>query len=126
MSGSEDQQDFTVRRRGGPPGEHEAQEKGPWAARAGGGIVPAELGGSDAPDRLHAEDPELGGEALGRTAASDEPATEGGVDPRAGDNADATSLGGTDRHSPGEPDLKDAATAPRQVDISSAEERTAS
>lgn len=40
------------RRGGAPPGEQEAHEKGPWAARAGQGVVPPELGGSDAPEEL--------------------------------------------------------------------------
>jgi hypothetical protein len=106
---------------GAPPGEQEAQEKGQWAARAREGVVPADLGGSDAPDDLQAEDPELGSESLGRTAASGEPATESGIDSSAGDNADAASQGGADQQRAPEPDLKDAATGPRQVDVDSAE-----
>ena len=48
--------------------------------RAQDGIVPAELGGSDAPREMLDDDPELGSEVLGRTTGSDEPATESGVD----------------------------------------------
>jgi hypothetical protein len=111
----------TEQRGGGTPGEQEAAEKGPWAATAGEGVVPAELGGSDAPDELLPEDPELGSSALGQTARSDEPATEGGIDLTAGDNADATAQGGPEETPPGaEPDLKDAASGPRQTDVESA------
>ena len=41
--------------------DHEAEirEKGPWAETAAEGIVPAELGGSDAPREMLAEDPQL-------------------------------------------------------------------
>ena len=66
-------------------------------ATAGEGIVPAELGGSDAPREMLAEDPELDSAVLGRTTGSDEPATEEGVDLSAGDDADATSDGGRRR-----------------------------
>ena len=38
-----------------------------------------------------AEDPELGSEALGETTGSDAPATDTGIDPAGGDEADATS-----------------------------------
>ena len=87
----------TEQRTGAAPGEQEAGEKGPWAASAAEGVVPAELGGSDAPAERQDEDPELGSEALGRSAASTEPATESGIDHTAGDNADATSQGGPDQ-----------------------------
>ncbi len=107
--------------RGGPtPGDAEAREKGPWAATAGEGIVPAELGGSDAPPDSLAEDPELGSSALGSSAASQEPATEQGVDRAGGDNADALTDGGPKAPEDGEPDLKDATGGPRQVDAESA------
>jgi hypothetical protein len=36
-------------RGGSTPDEEEAGEKGEWAAKADEGVVPAELGGSDAP-----------------------------------------------------------------------------
>src|SRR5665213_2376313 len=91
--------------------ETEALEKGMWAATASEGIVPAELGGSDAPREMLGEDPQLGSSVLGVTTGSDEPATEDGIDPTGGDDADATSDGGPDVPQGVEPDLKDAATA---------------
>jgi hypothetical protein len=104
-------------RGGTPPGDDELEEKGQWAETAAEGIVPAELGGSDAPREMLDEDPELGSEALGETTGSDAPATESGIDPTAGDEADATSDGGPAPTEEGaEPDLKDAAAPPRQVD----------
>jgi hypothetical protein len=63
----------------------------------------------------------LGGAVLGRPAGSEAPATESGIDPSAGDNADATSHGGTDVPAGAEPDLKDAGRGPRQVDLESAD-----
>ena len=51
-----------------------------WAAQAEEGVVPAELGGSDAPREMLDDDPELGSSVLGRTTGSDEPATDDGVD----------------------------------------------
>ena len=79
--------------RGGTvPGEQEAREKGPWAGTSGDGIVPAELGGSDAPPEMLEDAPGMGDAALGRTTGSNEPATDGGIDPAAGDGADATTL----------------------------------
>ena len=110
----------TEQRGGAAPGQQEAREKGPWAARAGEGVVPSELGGSDAPPELLGEDPELGGGVLGGPARSQEPATETGVDRRGGDQADATSAGGSTVPRGVEPDLKDAASGPRQVDVDSA------
>src|SRR3954466_15178699 len=78
--------------RGGTvPGEAEAREKGPWAGPVGDGIVPAELGGSDAPDAvLGDEETGYSDAALGRTTGSNEPATDGGIDPAAGAPAPAT------------------------------------
>jgi hypothetical protein len=108
-------------RGGTTPDEAEAQAKGPWAETAAEGIVPAELGGSDAPREMLEEDPELGSPVLGETTGSDEPATERGIDPSGGDEADATSDGGAEPPEGAEPDLKDAAAAPRQIDIESAE-----
>jgi hypothetical protein len=67
------------------------------------------------------EDPELGESVLGATTGSDQPATETGVDLDAGEHADATSDGGPDRTGRPEPDLKDAAAGPRQVDLGSGE-----
>jgi hypothetical protein len=95
-------------RGGTTPDEQESREKGPWAAQAAEGVVPAELGGSDAPPELLPDDPQLGSSVLGQTTGSQEPATEEGIDPASGDEADATSDGGAEIR-PGEPDLKDAA-----------------
>ena len=69
-------------RGGTTPGDAEIRDKGAWAETAAEGIVPAELGGSDAPREMLAEDPELGSEALGETTGSDEPATDTGDRPR--------------------------------------------
>ena len=107
-------------RGGSVPGEQEAQEKGPWAAQAQEGVVPAELGGSDAPNEMLGDDPELRSAALGGTARSDEPATQSGIDERGGDRADATEQGGAEPPADAEPDLKDAAAGPRQADLDSA------
>jgi hypothetical protein len=103
-------------RGGTTPDEREAREKGPWAAKADEGIVPEELGGSDAPEEMLDEDPELKSEALGRTTGSDEPATEEGIDRSAGDHADATAQGGAEPPEDAEPDLKDAPAASQQPD----------
>jgi hypothetical protein len=108
-------------RGGTTPDDAEIREKGEWAETAAEGIVPAELGGSDAPRELLAEDRELGSEALGETTGSEEPATETGIDPAAGDEADATSDAGPAAPEGEEPDLKDAAGGPRQVDTDSAD-----
>ena len=84
-------------RGGTTPDDAEARETGEWAGQAGEGVVPAELGGSDAPREMLDEDPELESDVLGRTTGSDEPATEGGLDLAAGDEADATAHGGAVR-----------------------------
>jgi hypothetical protein len=107
-------------RGGTTPGEQEAREKGEWAAQADEGIVPAELGGSDALDEMLADDPELGGDVLGETTGSNDPATETGIDLSAGDHADATEDGGANAPTGAEPDLKDAGSGPRQADRDSA------
>lgn len=108
-------------RGGSTPGEAEAEAKGSWAATADEGVVPAELGGSDAPGELQPEDPELGSSVLGSTTGSDEPATADGIDLSAGDNADATTDGGPKPPEDAEPDLRDAAGGARKVDLESAE-----
>jgi hypothetical protein len=108
-------------RGGTTPDEAEIREKGPWAETAAEGIVPAELGGSDAPREMLAEDRQLGSSVLGETTGSDEPATGSGIDPSAGDEADATSDEGPAPAEGAEPDLKDAAAGPRQVDVDSAD-----
>ena len=115
-----DERTPSERRGGAPAGDDEVVEKGPWAETAQEGIVPAELGGSDAPPELRPEDPELGSAVLGREAESDEPATEAGIDAAAGDRADAVTDGGAEPPAGGEPDLKDATAGPRQVDADSA------
>jgi hypothetical protein len=113
--------DPSEQRGGTTPGERESAEKGPWAAKAAEGVVPAELGGSDASREMLDDDPELGSSVLGASTGSDEPATEAGVDPAGGDRADATTDGGPDVPEGAEPDLKDAAAGPRQVDRESAD-----
>jgi hypothetical protein len=113
--------DPSEQRGGTTPGEQEASEKGEWAAKAAEGVVPAELGGSDAPRQMLDDDPELGSSVLGETTGSDEPATETGIDHHAGDEADATTDGGPDRPEGVEPDLKDVASGGRQVDRDSAQ-----
>jgi hypothetical protein len=113
--------DPSEQRGGTTPGERESAEKGPWAAKAADGVVPAELGGSDASREMLDDDPELRSSVLGATTGSDEPATEAGVDPAGGDRADATTDGGPDVPEGAEPDLKDAAAGPRQVDRESAD-----
>jgi hypothetical protein len=83
------------------------EEKGEWAEVADEGIVPVE--DDDAA-------------VTGRTVGGDEPATEEGIDLSAGDNADAVRDGGQNRPESGEePDLRDAAAGPRQVDIDAAQ-----
>jgi hypothetical protein len=119
MAGSDEEQGLvkpSEQRGGTTPDATEAREKGLWAGTVVEGIVPAELGGSDAPREMLSEDPELGSAVLGRTTGSDEPTTDDGVDPAGGDNADATSDGGPDLPEGAEPQLKDAATAHSQAD----------
>ena len=79
-------------------------DKGEWAEVADEGIVPDELSSDD----------ESG--PVGRRAESDEPATEDGVDPHAGDQADAVRDGGPEVPEGVEPDLKDAAATQIQKD----------
>ncbi len=115
-----EEQSPSEQRGGTTPDEAEAREKGEWAGQAAEGVVPAELGGSDAPREMLDEDPELDSSVLGRTTGSDEPATEDGVDLSGGDNADATSDGGPEVPRDEEPDLRDAASGPPQSAIESA------
>ena len=124
MAGSDQEQgpQAPSEQRGGTtPDAKEAREKGEWAGTAAEGVVPADLGGSDAPRDMLAEDPQLDSSVLGRTTGSDEPATEGGVDLSAGDNADAATDGGPDVPSDAEPDTKDIGLAPRRADVDSAD-----
>jgi hypothetical protein len=118
---SDDTAKPSEQRGGAPTGDQEAREKGEWAARAREGVVPAELGGSDAPEERLAEDSDLGDAVLGGRAASEAPATESGIDRHAGDQADATADGGTEMPAGAEPDLKDAGRGPRRVDVDSAQ-----
>jgi len=84
----------------------EKDDKGPWAETAEEGIAPPEEGG---------DDPELSSEVVGREAPGDEPATSDGIDPHAGDNADAVRDGGPDVPEGAEPDLKDVGAASREA-----------
>ena len=111
----QDAQQPSEQRGGTTPDEAEARAKGEWAGRADEGVVPAELGGSDAPREMLAGDPELGSSVLGATTGSDEPATESGVDLSAGDHADALTDGGLDIPDDAEPDLKDVGAAAREA-----------
>lgn len=122
MAGSDHEQDDikpSEQVGGTTPDEAELREKGTWSEVADEGLVPAELGGSDAPDELLAPDPELGSSVLGETTGSDEPATETGVDLSGGDDADATSDAGPNVPEGVEPDLKDAATTHPHPDAES-------
>jgi hypothetical protein len=107
-------------RGGTTPDEAEAREKGEWAGTSGEGIVPAEEGGSDAPREMLDEEPARDRWVLGRTTGSDEPATESGIDPSGGDQADAVTDGGPDVPEGAEPDTKDIGLAPRRSDTQSA------
>jgi hypothetical protein len=116
MAGNDEEQGAekpSEQRGGTTPDEKEAREKGEWGGTAGEGVVPAELGGSDAPREMLDEDPELDSAVLGRTTGSDEPATEEGVDLSAGDNSDAASDGGPEVPEDAEPDMKDMGAASR-------------
>ncbi len=123
MAGSDEEQDTvkpSEQRGGDTPDAAEVREKGSWAETAVEGLVPAELGGSDAPRELLGDDPELGSSVLGRTTGSDEPATEEGIDLGGGDDADATSDGGPEPPEGVEPDLRDVGAAQRQSYVESA------
>ena len=106
-------------RGGTTPDAAEAREKGEWAGTVADGMVPPELGGSDASREMLADDPELGSAVLGRTTGSDEPATDDGIDLAGGNDADATSDGGPELPPDGvEPQLKDAGIAQSRSDVS--------
>jgi hypothetical protein len=79
------------------------KDKGEWAETADEGIVPDDLGGDERDSAV-----------LGRTTGSEEPATEEGVDRSGGDEADATSDGGSEPPDDAEPDLKDVGAAQRR------------
>ena len=93
--------------------EDEARAKG-MDPGAGEGIVPPELGGSDAPREVLDDDPELGSSVLGETTGSEESATDDGIHSTAGDAADATTDGGPALPEDAEPNQKDAPFASRQ------------
>jgi hypothetical protein len=93
-----------------------SEDKGEWAQTADEGIVPADLGGTDADEGMLPDDPELGSSVTGETTGDDEPATAEGIDLEAGDNADAVTDGGPDVPQDAEPDLKDIAAAQRERD----------
>jgi hypothetical protein len=121
MSNPDDPRVNPSEQRGGStPGEAEVRRKGEWAGNAEDGVVPAELGGSDAPREMLDDDPQLGSSVLGETTGSDASATEEGVDLSAGEHADAVTDGGAAPVRGAEPDLKDAAAGPRQADLESA------
>ena len=115
-----EEQTPSEQRGGTTPDAAEAREKGEWAGTSGDGVVPAELGGSDAPREMLDEDPELESSVLGRTTGSDEPATEGGIDLGAGDRADATTDGGSEPAPGEEPDTKDIGAPTRQPNTDNA------
>jgi hypothetical protein len=114
-----DAQKPSEQRGGTTPDEAEAREKGEWAETADEGIVPADDGGSDAPREMLADDPQLGSSVLGETTGSDEPATDAGVDPGGGEQADAVTDAGPELPEDAEPDLKDAAGAASKRDLES-------
>jgi len=114
MEGSEKKP--SEQRGGTTPDDAEAREKGEWGETAAEGVVPAELGGSDAAKEMLDEDPELASDVLGHTTGSDQPATDEGIDPSGGDRADAVTEGGPDMPEDAEPDLKDAGAASRRDD----------
>jgi len=116
MAGSDEEQGRQApseQRGGTTPDRAEAREKGEWAGTAAEGLVPAELGGSDAPREMLDDDPQLESSVLGETTGSDEPATESGIDLSAGDNADAVTDGGAEPPQDAEPDTKDIGVQPR-------------
>jgi hypothetical protein len=106
-------------RGGAVPTGSEFDEKGDAAQVATDGIVPAGLGGSDAPAALQGEDPELSTSVLGGGYASDPnvTATTGGIDLSLGDNADATSNGGA-APVEGSPDASAVQTRPDPAAVS--------
>lgn len=117
MAGSEhDKPDVKPSEQAGgtKPDAAEVADKGPWTEQAREGVVPAELGGSDAPPELTGDEGEMRDDVLGRTTGGDEPATEEGIDPTGGDRADAVTDGGPEPPEGAEPDLKDVAAAARE------------
>ena len=72
---------------------------------------PAALGGSDAPEELLGDDPELGSAVLGRRPGQMNQQPMTGLIPTAARTADATQDGGPKLPAGAEPDLKDAVAA---------------
>jgi hypothetical protein len=97
----------TEARGGAAPEGEEFAEKGGAAEVAATGIVPNELGGPDS-----TEPEETADLAGGYAKDPDVTATEGGVDLSAGDNADATSMGGA----PSPADIPDASAVQTRPD----------
>ena len=121
MSNDDPQVKPSEQRGGTTPGRDEAGAKGEWATTAGDGLVPAALGGSDAPREMLEDDPQLTSSVLGETTGSEEPATSEGIDATGGDSADAVTDGGASPPPAGqEPDLRDAGAGARQSDRESA------
>ena len=122
MAGSDEEHGSvkpSEQRGGTTPDADELREKGSWSDVAAEGVIPAELGGSDAPPALLEDDPELGSDVLGRTTGSDEPTTDQGIDASGGDEADATTDAGPEPTPGVEPDLKDAAATQLRPDVDS-------
>ena len=111
----QDEQKPSEQRGGTTPNAAEAREKGSWAGKADEGVVPAELGGSDAPREMLADDPELGSSVLG----DDRLRRAGDAErhrPECRRHADAVSDGGPDVPADAEPDLKDVGAAAREAE----------
>ena len=87
------------------------REKGEWAGTASEGSSRRSSADPTPRPRCSTDDPSWEAPRLGRTTGSDEPATDGGIDPAAGDNADATTDGGPRLPDGAEPDTKDVAAA---------------
>jgi hypothetical protein len=108
-------------RGGAAPGPDETAAKGEWAATAQEGLVPADLGGSDAEREMLDDDPQLTSSVLGETTGSERPATTDGIDRTGGEHADAVTDGGPPAPAADhEPDLRDAGAGARQADRQSA------
>src|SRR5205823_1870050 len=75
MADDEDRVKPSEQRGGTNVGDAEIRAKGEWVGAAADGIVPPELGGSDAPDSPLQDDPDYSDAALGETTGSDAPAT---------------------------------------------------
>ena len=101
----------TEQRGGTTPDETEARVKGEWAGSVDQGIVPAELGGSDAPEELLGDDPELGSAVLGRRPGQMNQQPMTGLIPTAARTLMRHRTAVPKLPKGAEPDLKDAAAA---------------